>query len=80
MASTLPGIHDCPAPSSSCFLAAAVLPFTPKTPSETLCFGRTKFLTKFAPNLLENITRPENKIWGFAMNFWARELFSFNQR
>ena len=43
--------------------------FTPKTPSETLCFGRTKFLNKYAPNLLENITRPENKIWGFAMNF-----------
>ena len=51
------------------FLTAAVLPFTPKAPSETLCFGRTKLLTKYAPNLLENITRPENKIWGFALNF-----------
>ena len=32
MASTLPGIHDCPAPSSSCFLTAPVLPSLLKPP------------------------------------------------
>ena len=53
---TLPEIHDCPAPSSSCYLTAAVLPFTPKTPVKPSVL-KERILTKYVPNLLENVNR-----------------------